>query len=867
MAALTPLSQLSSGNPTYESFYRQVDPGNTGKVGAAEAAQFLKKSGLSDSTLGQIWDLSDPERKGYLDKKGFFTALRLVASAQGGSDVSLNSLSQNVSAPIPKFRDAGSPSPNVTTSAADSSWTIKIEDKAKYDGIFESLSPVGGLLSGDKVKPVLMNSNLPLDVLGKIWDLSDIDKDGLLDKEEFSVAMHLVYAAREKEPVPSSLPAALIPPAKRKKIAGALPGSVPVLPSSPFLLKENLRPTAALSKSPLGSGSNLSPTSSFKRSTPTPPQPQTHTQASSDHWVVPTEDREQYEEIFDLADSDFDGMVGGGEVKDIFMNSRLPQSVLAHIWSLADTQRAGKLTKEQFCLAMHLIQERVKGVDPPQSLTPEMIPPSERGAAGPPIVSGFTASAASELTPLTSLSRDSSSSVGLVELTGIKDLDDINQEISQLQSEKRILETDIRQKEEALRQRNSEVQEAQRDVERENVGLQDLEHQKRDAQERLGEMEQQRAKLESTLDETKNKWQEENAKITSLQTQILSQESDVQTQEKEMSRTKTDLYCLEQEEQRLEESLRAGKAKLDSILKLLKTSQDEMDQTRSELSEIHEVQRELNKTIERYSKALSDSSISLTQLDQLISEESSTADVKEDSLVKSRMAMFNSNASQGLNADPFQSEDPFKSDPFSKADPFGGDPFQQKDPFANSDPFGESSSSQFKASPFSRRISQTSMSPKPKDSVTDPFAASDPFGSDSFGGKGGFADFSQMSKSSEAPSRKPTYPLPPPKKPGPQRPAPPPYGKNSGSGVHSQGFGAPAVRKTPVSSSSTLRSAVNPSSTFTDFKALGSETQQLEWAKRESQREEAERMRRLRLQEQQDLELALALSRADMPRT
>uniref|UniRef100_A0A8C1JER9 Epidermal growth factor receptor pathway substrate 15 like 1 n=1 Tax=Cyprinus carpio TaxID=7962 RepID=A0A8C1JER9_CYPCA len=569
--------QLSSGNPTYESFYRQVDPGNTGKVGAAEAAQFLKKSGLSDSTLGQIWDLSDPERKGYLDKKGFFSALRLVASAQGGSDVSLNSLTENSMIRICLSVDF-----------------IRIpEDKAKYDGIFESLSPIGGLLSGDKVKPVLMNSNLPLDVLGKIWDLSDIDKDGHLDKDEFSVAMHLVYAAREKEPVPSTLPATLIPPHKRKKIAGALPGSVPVLPSSPFLLKENLRPTPALSKSSLGSSTNLSPSSSFKRSTPTPPQPQTHTQ--------------QYEEIFELADSDFDGMVGGGEVKDIFMNSRLPQSVLAHIWSLADTQRTGKLTKEQFCLAMHLIQEKVKGVDPPQSLTPDMIPPSERGAVSTP---------------------DSSSSVGLVEPTGIKDLDDINQEISQLQSEKRLLESEIRQKEEALRQRNSDVQEVQRDLERENVGLQELEHQKWDAQERLGEMEQQRAKLESTLDETKSKWQEENVKITSLQTQILSQESDVQMQEKEVSRTKTDLYCMEQEEQRLEESLHAGKAKLDSILKLLKTSQDEMDQTRSELSEIQDAQRELNKTIERFSKALNDSETSLADLDQLIAEESSTAGTK-----------------------------------------------------------------------------------------------------------------------------------------------------------------------------------------------------------------------------------------------
>lgn len=46
---------------------------------------------------------------------------------------------------------------------------------------------------------------------------------------------------------------------------------------------------------------------------------------------------------------------------------------------------------------------------------------------------------------------------------------------------------------------------------------------------------------------------------------------------------------------------------------------------------------------------------------------------------------------------------------------------------------------------------------------------------------------------------------------------------------------------------------------------FGSENQQLEWAKRESEREEQERLRRLRLQEQQDLELAIALSRADMP--
>ncbi len=42
------------------------------------------------------------------------------------------------------------------------------EEKSKFDGIFESLAPVNGLLSGDKVKPVLINSKLPVDVLGKV---------------------------------------------------------------------------------------------------------------------------------------------------------------------------------------------------------------------------------------------------------------------------------------------------------------------------------------------------------------------------------------------------------------------------------------------------------------------------------------------------------------------------------------------------------------------------------------------------------------------------------------------------------------------------------------------------------------------------
>uniref|UniRef100_A0AAY4ATC8 Epidermal growth factor receptor pathway substrate 15 like 1 n=1 Tax=Denticeps clupeoides TaxID=299321 RepID=A0AAY4ATC8_9TELE len=597
-----------------------VDPGNTGRVGAVEAAQFLKTSGLSDSTLGKIWDLADMEQKGYLDKRGFFIALRLVASAQSGNDISHNSLTQAMPPP-PSFRDTSSPS--TTTLSSDCTWTLRLEEKAMFDGIFESLTPVNGLLSGDKVKPVLINSKLPLDVLGKIWDLSDIDQDGHLDKEEFRVAMHLVYRARENETMPSTLPLSLVPPSKHKKTAGTLPGSVAVLPPSPFLLKENLRPTPAHGRhSPLGSTSgSLSPKHSFKSTSS--PQPVLG-------WVVPLADRGRYDDIFQQADTDLDGLVGGVEVKDIFMNSGLPQSTLAHIWSLADTERRGKLTKEQFSLAMHFIQQKVtKGLEPPQLLTPDMIPPSERVAS------------VSATPPLPLIFQHF--------------LDFLCIFIYFLH-----------------------LQDMQGEVERENSGMQDVDSQTLAAQERLQDMEQQRTKLENKVNDMKNKCEEERKKISSLQLEVFSKEETLQTQEKELSRTKTDLYCLEQEESQLEDRIRAEQSRLESLITLLKASQNEMEEARSQLSQIQDDQQEVSRTIEEYNKALSGSLSDLSRLPEL----------HEPTYTAMLLAMFNSQAPKNTPADPFKSEDPFKSDPFQ--DPFGGDPFKSTDPFSSPDPFAPS---------------------------------------------------------------------------------------------------------------------------------------------------------------------------------
>ena len=51
--------------------------------------------------------------------------------------------------------------------------------------------------------------------------------------------------------------------------------------------------------------------------------------------------------------------------------------------NLCDSQAVGKLNAEQFALAMHLVQQKLAGVEPPEQLKPDMIPPSMRQTVRP----------------------------------------------------------------------------------------------------------------------------------------------------------------------------------------------------------------------------------------------------------------------------------------------------------------------------------------------------------------------------------------------------------------------------------------------------------------------------------------------------
>lgn len=144
-------------------------------------------------------------------------SLRVKMIAGGNQDVVPTPMTAN------KFgkKDVGSDNNPFGYDEKDEENYWALQDSAdRLRNNFESLGPQGGFLSTDKARDVLVRTGLEKDQLRQIWNLSDIDRDGLFDHDEYVVAMFLCDAVIQKgRPIPAELPMSVIPPRKRELVA------------------------------------------------------------------------------------------------------------------------------------------------------------------------------------------------------------------------------------------------------------------------------------------------------------------------------------------------------------------------------------------------------------------------------------------------------------------------------------------------------------------------------------------------------------------------------------------------------------------------------------------------------------------------
>ncbi|XP_043948408.1 epidermal growth factor receptor substrate 15-like 1 isoform X4 [Drosophila biarmipes] len=753
----------------YEAYYKQIDPKATGAIEAMTAAKFLKKSGLSDVVLSRIWDLSDPNGKGYLDKPGFFVALKLVSLSQAGQVANMNNIYLETANPpkvgeLPKTLPSRIQTVPVSSGGvANGDWSIGVIDRLKYEQLFESLNPHNGMLPGNKVKGVLMDSKLPMNILGTIWDLADQDKDGNLDKHEFLVAMHLVYQTLQKRTIPSVLPPEL------RKPGGAGPPPKPAMPPPPSV--------AAMPRAPSGEGfgdggfvanfpKDIAPPAAIPPlpvavppMTRIPPvgavssQPLIQTDplipigappsvtANAD-WVVTPAELKRFEEIFRQSDLDKDGLVSGLEVKDIFIKSGIPQRSLADIWALCDTNQSGKLTVEQFALAMWFVERKQRGVDPPHVLNANMVPPSMRAT-----VSGV------DLQPQEVKPTYSN-----------PELEMISKEIEELARERRVLETEIAQKEADVRVKNGEVRSLQSELDTLTATLKQLENQRGEAQKRLDDLQ---------------------AQVTKIRDQCHMQEETINEQEGELNAKRSELQKLKDEETSLQKEYDDNNRELSKLTNHLQATQLQISSVRSMVTQLLETQRQMTDALLICRAAMENQNAELVSEYQLKIEpdfdearKTLTKEVqmpKDDPFEENNSGAANQ-ATNGFASDPFSAQQASKPAISTGFD----DSFNMSSGFDSGfDAFGQSGASsafgQTQRDPFGSDAFAAS-----KSSAVTPDPGKDDFGSDPFAalhaptGKGQVLS-PNAQKSGPPPRPESPSPALPPKKSKvpPPRPAPP----------------------------------------------------------------------------------------------
>lgn len=359
---------------------------------------FFAKSKLPTPVLGQIWTLADSVNNGFLTAPTFSVALRLIGHAQRGETPS-EALIQKPGPPpmlegiqLPQMPPGASPmSPQRTGSVSAPPVEIRPEDRARYSRIFASSGPAGGLLDGEKAKDIFVKSKLPFDKLGAIWNLADTKSRGSLDLADFIVGMHYIQATMNGslQNIPATLPPGVYEAAAGASALSGLGGA----PQSPLRAQATGTSQAAwgttpLSPTPTGQRGMAGGAAGAASNIMSPQRTGTTNMPSGGAvaWAVTAAEKATSDQFFDGLDTERSGELSGQAVVPFFMQSKLSEAVLANIWDLSDVTQSGSLTRDEFAVAMHLINGALTGTDVPQELPANLVPPSLRGQKLPQAV-------------------------------------------------------------------------------------------------------------------------------------------------------------------------------------------------------------------------------------------------------------------------------------------------------------------------------------------------------------------------------------------------------------------------------------------------------------------------------------------------
>ncbi|EUB61403.1 Epidermal growth factor receptor substrate 15-like protein [Echinococcus granulosus] len=733
--------------------------------------------------------------------------------------------------------------------SASVEWAIPSENVKKYENLFENMEHAGDKVSGEVMSKFLRDTKLPVETLRIIWDLSDLDQDGYLDRFEFILTMHLVCLCLEGRPLPQTLPMNLVPPNKRGGVSEPLAlMPPPSLPSSSGL-------------SDLGVTSPSTPSAiSALAGGPPPPMPD---------WAISKAEQTQYSAVFTKLDKNMDGMVTGEDVRDFFMHSNLPQTVLARIWDLVDLQHTGSLNQEQFIVAIHLVNEQIASRcsrDLPTSLPPALIPPSLR--------------------PVTLDSKEYEESNKL-----LAEIDEIRKECLSVeaQSTKLLVEAS---------QRSTELSSMTAAAETLAQTALNLAAQRALAERYVADRSERRAALRLQLTEVSEAAKERKVAVETLRGQVTTQQISIRltaphmcdlasgkeavgsrSQVEEVVQLRNAITDRKREETALLQQVAERRSRAEAVETENKAISSRNDLEAKKISNLESIREKLLFSLDQYAKLLAGDTTTVEPEEALIQQLTAAVAAEKEQVTEAGLSSVGMHPLPQMIAD--QNFASFFTSPTSESDknsPFGNDPFStgSVDAFGAGTGFGASAGASMDpfmpaaSDPFSPLVKASSDHPKfpfdsnkfdaifgsaPSESTDYPFPSTATNANNGGGGSGG----SGVGTKKIPPPRPPNQPNVNKTKANsvtessrhgdsPKSRFRSALDKIGGNGISSRGRGAFRIASVGGGGREAAAAA-----------ASMNEAEQMRWATRESRRA-AQQEEKLRAQEEADLELALRLS-------
>ncbi|XP_061234176.1 ralBP1-associated Eps domain-containing protein 1 isoform X13 [Neopsephotus bourkii] len=357
----------------YCDLFSYCDTESTKKVASnGRVLELFRAAQLPNDVVMQIMEQCGATRLGYFGRSQFYIALKLVAVAQSGLPLRVESLNTVKDLPLPRFVMTK----NEQESRHAALYPSDADNSASYSGV---IPPPPGRIQVKK---------------------GSVSHDAVQQRTSTDQQESTSPVVSPQQSPPTS------PHTWRKHNRHPSGGNNerPLAGPGPFWAPfSEAQPGSSTSSDPIWSGhsppphqenwvsfADTPPTSALLAMHPASVQDQTtvrtvasatttneiRRQSSSydDPWKITDEQRQYYVNQFKTIQPDLNGFIPGSAAKEFFTKSKLPILELSHIWELSDFDKDGALTLDEFCAAFHLVVARKNGYDLPQKLPESLMP-------------------------------------------------------------------------------------------------------------------------------------------------------------------------------------------------------------------------------------------------------------------------------------------------------------------------------------------------------------------------------------------------------------------------------------------------------------------------------------------------------------